>query len=297
MERTNAIIRKVGSEYCVFSHTGKNLGCSSSEGEAKKRLAEVEYFKNKGSSMEYKDAFTNFAQAVNGNIDPTVVGQEPDPKPRQIVHQSISDKLHRGTIAGQASTKLLDSKHHFPVITSTQAQSSMSRVLRLADCPVWYNGTLAELQKEVHDGIAKLHPDMQLTIALSDGQTPAETSLQSVKDPNDVIKKDLVPQVPAPTITTAQAVELCKNNDVRKTFGGRLMEVIDSQLDNVKQAKKLAQDIIDGGLSSDQFETLSTYIQQNVLSELMMSSSTAASYQEDRRLTLINKMNENKKNG
>lgn len=293
MQKTDATIRKVGNEYCVFSHTGKNLGCSSSEGEAQKRLKQVEYFKNKGSSMEYKDAFTNFAQAVNGNIDPTVVGQEPDTKPRQIIHQTVSDKLHKGSIAGQISSKLLDSKHHFPVITSTQAQSSMSRVLCLAETPVWYNGTLAELRKEVYDGAVKLHPNMTFTIALSDGQTPAETSLSDVKDPNDVIKKDLVPQVPAPTLTTAQAIELFKNVEVLKAFAGRLMETIDSQIDGMKKAKKIAQDMLDNGVTAEQLDSLCTYTQQGILNELMMVASSTSASVEDRRLALINKMNKN----
>lgn len=41
-------IRKRGSEWCVLSRKGKNLGCSPSKKGAKKRLAQVEYFKHKG---------------------------------------------------------------------------------------------------------------------------------------------------------------------------------------------------------------------------------------------------------
>ena len=42
------MIRKKGSNYCVVSHKGKNLGCSKSRQGAKKRLRQVEYFKHKG---------------------------------------------------------------------------------------------------------------------------------------------------------------------------------------------------------------------------------------------------------
>ena len=38
-------IRKVGDKWVVFSETGKRLGAYDSEAEAKKRLAQVEYFK------------------------------------------------------------------------------------------------------------------------------------------------------------------------------------------------------------------------------------------------------------
>lgn len=41
------MIRKVGNRYRVVSRTGKNLGTFSSLTKAKKRLAQVEYFKHK----------------------------------------------------------------------------------------------------------------------------------------------------------------------------------------------------------------------------------------------------------
>lgn len=41
-----AFIRKEGDQHCVRSHSGKNLGCYESAGGAKKRLKQVEYFKN-----------------------------------------------------------------------------------------------------------------------------------------------------------------------------------------------------------------------------------------------------------
>lgn len=41
------MIKKVGSKYVVKSHSGKNLSKPMSLGAAKKRLAQVEYFKHK----------------------------------------------------------------------------------------------------------------------------------------------------------------------------------------------------------------------------------------------------------
>lgn len=49
MDKTIAIIRKKGSEYCVFSQDGKNLGCSKTLDGAKKRLKQVEFFKRSKS--------------------------------------------------------------------------------------------------------------------------------------------------------------------------------------------------------------------------------------------------------
>jgi hypothetical protein len=39
------MIRKTGNQYCVYSDGGKNMGCFGSRGEAERRLAQVEYFK------------------------------------------------------------------------------------------------------------------------------------------------------------------------------------------------------------------------------------------------------------
>lgn len=53
METLEDVIRKRGSQFCVLSEKRnakgkrKNLGCSSSKAQARKRLAQVEYFKRK----------------------------------------------------------------------------------------------------------------------------------------------------------------------------------------------------------------------------------------------------------
>jgi hypothetical protein len=52
LQNIKATIVKQGSQHCVKSHTGKNLGCSPTEGGAKKRLAQVEYFKHVKSASE-----------------------------------------------------------------------------------------------------------------------------------------------------------------------------------------------------------------------------------------------------
>lgn len=304
MEKAEAIIRKVGNQYCVFSHDGKNLGCSTSHDGAVKRLQQVEYFKHsKGSSMDYNKAFDNFTKAFSvGDVDPKSVGQAPAPEPNKI-ETPLSEKLRHGTIANRASSRLLDSKDHFPVITETQAQSSMARVLQLIEAPDWYNGTIAQLRKDVYDGILALHPNIQLNVrvpveqavALSDGQTPAETSKTSVKDPADVAK-DLVPQIKRPTLTSAEMHVALANEDTRKAFAGRLMQMIDSQLEQMQSAKQLATRLLSGGVTSAEFDKLSTYIQQDILGELLSSGITASTQAtEDRRRQLLDKMSN--KNG
>lgn len=46
LPEVHAFIKKEGDKHCVKSHSGKNLGCYESAGGARKRLKQVEYFKN-----------------------------------------------------------------------------------------------------------------------------------------------------------------------------------------------------------------------------------------------------------
>lgn len=291
MYKSTAIIRKVGDEFCVFSKDGKNLGCSKTREGAEKRLKQVEFFKNKGSlEMNYEKAFENFADVVN------LKGLTQSPA-------SLGDKTSRvagGSIAGYASDRLLDQKEHFPVITHTQATSSLSRVMQLRESPSWYNGTVVELRQEVYAGIKKMHPEIELNVrvpaeqvvALSDGETPATTSKTSVKDPEDDRKKDMVPQVKRPTLTSAEVETALGHDSVRKVVAGRLMEMLDKQLEHMQNAKKLGERLLKGGLKSEEFDQLNTYVQEDILHSLMHLGVTAsdAKSSEDRRQELLDRM-------
>lgn len=49
LEPINEYVKKVGNQWCVLSHkTDKSLGCYPTEGQAKKRLKQIQYFKYKG---------------------------------------------------------------------------------------------------------------------------------------------------------------------------------------------------------------------------------------------------------
>lgn len=39
-----AVIRKQGNQWCIFSKSGKKLGCYPTEKKAQKRLREIEFF-------------------------------------------------------------------------------------------------------------------------------------------------------------------------------------------------------------------------------------------------------------
>lgn len=307
MEKTTAVIRQVGDEFCVFSKEGKNLGCSTSREGAEERLRQVEFFKHKGSSS--MDYFDNFTKAYNASLDPKSIGQSPSSSPKEIKiasELSVTENLRSGTLANRQCAKLLDNKDHFPVTTPTQAQSSMVRVLQLTEVPNWYNGTLAELRQEVYDGVTSTHPDIQFNVripvnqvvALSDGQVESETGMSDVQNPNDVAKHNHVPQVKRRNLSTAEAIEALNDEDVRKVVAGRLMEMIDSQMNQMVAAKDLANKLLNSGISAEEFDTLSTYVQSDILKEMIQNGSSAKGSNcetDSRRRTLIDRMASRKK--
>lgn len=306
MDKSTARVVKRGDKWCVVSEDGtKNLGCSKTKEGAQKRLQQVEYFKHtKGNAMNYDNVFRNMAKSLNGGeIDPVEVGQAPESRPVkvEIPSESIVEGFSTGSIAGQISKRLLDKRDHFPVFTETQARSSMSRAMQLTEAPVWYGGSIDELRKEVFEGIAKAHPALANSlnvnvpasriVALSDGMTPAETNTGKIKDPNDVAKTQ-VPAVKRPTLTSAQLVEACENEQARLAFAGQLMQCIEDQESNIQEMKKMAATLMKKGLTSEQFDALSTYLQSNILSEIMYNSANAASAStEDRRKELLERLN------
>lgn len=50
--KDTAVIRKVGKEWCVFSESGKRMGCYNSRKAAERRLKQIEYFKHQKSGVE-----------------------------------------------------------------------------------------------------------------------------------------------------------------------------------------------------------------------------------------------------
>lgn len=249
------VIRKVGNEWCVFSkNSGKNLGCSSTYEGAVKRLREVEYFKHsQGKNILNEEIFDNF------KISPE------------------SKTVAEGTIAGTFSNKVLDKKEHFPVITPDQAKSSMQRVMRLEKIPDWYTGTLDELKYAVYAGIKTAHPTLNITVnvpiatALSDGETNPETQKSKIKNPNDD-GPNHVKQVKRPTLGS---VWENASDDVKTSIANQLIEKLDHHLQALNKAKDLANKLMQGGLSGEEFAKLDVFLQEDVLQNVLMNDAQA----------------------
>ena len=75
------MISKNGSQYCVYSKEGKEMGCYGSRGEAEHRLAQIEYFKvqsGKRKDEDKKEIFTRMAVSMSTNLDEKQVDRSKD---------------------------------------------------------------------------------------------------------------------------------------------------------------------------------------------------------------------------
>jgi hypothetical protein len=71
---------------------------------------------------------------------------------------------NRGNVVFPAgSEKVLDKKDHFPINTENQARNALSRASQYDKVPEWYDGTLEELVKKVHNKIKTEYPDIDIT--------------------------------------------------------------------------------------------------------------------------------------
>lgn len=303
MEKAFGKIVKKGNQWFIFSKDGKKKlgGPFSSKDAANKRLREIEHFASKGIQMNLNNIFESFGEKFSpiGVSRPKNDGnsgapdQQKDGKPLgvNLSDNPAGDRNEQkliGTIAGLPSPSLLDRRVHFPVETEEQAKAACNRVSRLRQSPDWYNGTVAELYKEVMAGIAEQHPDMNIGMA---------TAKIVVKNPADVNEKE-VPGVPTPTLENtgnknntkllAQSLVMQANTDEgRLALAGHLSDQLKLQEQKIKEAMKLAKRLEKEGLTGDEFNTLIGYLQSDVLHELIFQGATA---NIDRRAELLARM-------
>ena len=80
-------IVKSGSEYCVRSKKGKNLGCSPSRAGAVKRLRQVEYFKHMKEEKEQEwSATVYYTHPEKGEVSERVTSKL---NIRKAVHEFV----------------------------------------------------------------------------------------------------------------------------------------------------------------------------------------------------------------
>lgn len=295
------MIRKVGSQYCVFSKDGtKKLGCYPTEAGAKKRLQQVEYFKHvKGG----KDMSSNFY--------PNAFGEESDNSkhgtPLDLGHRRLSSV---GTLAGQPHKKVLDTREHYPIHSENQAKSAIRRVGLLSEIPGWFSGSIDELQTAVFIAVSEKYPELavslevslehamaSLTVDKAESKTPAikekveaatetksdlaeaaeSVKVSVVKDPVVLSGvKSKVPSVTTPNLKNI-AAEFETAVAADKSIADSLVQTLEKQKERLDMAMKLAKQLMNKGLNSEQFGLLCSYLQEDILRALMSCASTRAS--------------------
>ena len=71
---------------------------------------------------------------------------------------------NRGNVVFPASSaKVTDDKDHFPINTESQARNALARASQYDKCPSWYDGSLTELVKKVHNKVKREYPDIEVT--------------------------------------------------------------------------------------------------------------------------------------
>lgn len=71
---------------------------------------------------------------------------------------------NRGNVVFSAgSEKVLDNKDHFPYGDILHARNALSRASQYNKVPDWYDGTLEELVKKVHDKVKRKYPEIKVT--------------------------------------------------------------------------------------------------------------------------------------
>jgi hypothetical protein len=99
-EQLVEFIRKQGNQYCVKSEKGKNLGCSSTHGGAKKRLAQVEYFKHLNKESQEKLIIGGEESKPMNQINRNIIAEEVKLRKaiRSLIEQEVLDFKDRGRL-------------------------------------------------------------------------------------------------------------------------------------------------------------------------------------------------------
>lgn len=313
------MIKRTSNGWYVYSQDGtKELGGPyHNKQDAVKRLAEVEYFK--GHSMNLNDAFNNLGETFAREYAPDTVTQpaknandnSPDQsKMTQKKNVSIESNPAggvtttdlNGTIAGIKSPLVKDGKDHFPIYNEAQARSALYRAMRVDQIPNWFAGTINDLHELVVAGIKETFPKLEITVAMNFQEALAST----ITNPADKVKSK-VPNIPRPNLdltgnqNDSQLIEKVISSETPsiedyKAIAGALVRQLQSALDGFDQQAALQKESLQAsldlanrletdGLSGDEFQMLSGYLQSDIFGSLCCNN-----VQASKRQTLATKI-------
>jgi len=299
MHQAQAVIKEQNGQYYIYSHKGKKIGGPyDSKDAAEKRLREIEHFKNKGNIM-FDDFIEDFTKAAKLSKDPAPGDedfslQQNKKKAKKLPSDPAGGRTKTdlvGVVAGVKSSLVIDKKEHLPINTEDQATSAALRVTWMNDPPAWFSGTAKELKSMVLNAIAFKYPDLRVTMKLP--VRKAFTIGTTIEDP----AKDLqtkVPEFERPNIKNTGPELLDKVYAMypdQKVLGATLLEALKCKQTELKTAVKVAERLMESGMTGDEFKELYLYLQEDVLRELLYKGTQANKKQE-----IFKKVIENRKN-
>lgn len=301
MHFTEAVIKEQNGSFYVYSHDGKKKlgGPYKTKKEAVKRLQQIEYFKNKGTAMLDNDFIQAFTEAAKLPKDPAPgttdfslkkdTEKEKHPLPKDPAGGRTQTDLV-GTVANIPSILVLDKKSHFPIETEDQATSAALRVSWMEIPPKWFSGSAKELRSMVLNAVGMKYPNLRISM-----KCPiAAVAATKVVDPAaDVQHK--VPQIERPNLenTGSQLGEqVYAAFDDKKVLADTIVDLLKHKQSELKTALKVAERLMESGVTGDEFKELFTFLQEDILRELLYKGVQANKKQE-----IYKKVLENRKNG
>lgn len=301
MDHTLAIIKEQNGSYYVYSHDGKKKlgGPYKSRQEAVKRLQQIEYFKNKGNVM-FEDFVQDFTEALKLPKDPAPGTEdfsinknkikEKNPLPKDPAGGRTHTDLV-GTVANIPSPLVLDKKDHLPIDNEDQATSAALRVSMMDIPPKWFNGTAKQLEVMVLNAIGMKYPNLRIAMKLPVRQ--AFAAKKNVQDPNAGLQKK-VPEITRPNLDNTgheSADKIYASFPDKKILANTIIEALKCKQAELKTALKVAERLMESGMTAEEFNELYTYLQEDILRELLFKGVQASKKQE-----LFKKVLENRKN-
>lgn len=282
MYKSIAIIRKRGNKWCVLSEDGtKNLGCYDSKEAAQKRLRQIEYFKHvKGQEMNKNDLSILSKVIDTGTSNKSIV----------------DTTLTKGSVGDIPTDLVIDGKPHYPIKNSNQACSAISRVMRLNQVPDWFTGNLEDLRDLVRSSVLQRYPNLSVSVAMTvekalanligDEDNDGVTKVGKIKNPALVNEKK-VPDIPTPDLqytgnkNDSQHIAKVLSSKLLDTDGGfafaaDLIKTIQNRIDHLNKAMELANRLLKDGISGEEFNSLVSFLQEDILRALLQEQLSCA---------------------
>lgn len=251
MDKTTAVIRKKGDKYCVFSKSGKNLGCSDTMEGAKKRLQQVEFFK------KAKSRGINRADPLDS------VGREVDPEQKK----RVTERFHRVLKERLGQSDAQDNPFRQPQKPTDGKTKTKKKKKRKKKSSTYSEVTMADGVKNPTESQMGGPDHVQ---SVEENRKVPDAKLPSLD--NTGTREQVIARFEAATAAEQQA--LAEN----------VAERIEKRIKKLQEAKKLADRLLKKGMTGEEFAKLMSFLQEEIVGDLAMQGVKASEQYKSRVL-------------